>query len=571
MEKIKNLIKDNYIIIIILLLAFGVRWYGIYFDYPQGVTYIWDESYHITKLIDIAESKNIFAGHSAYPFLLSFVYLPVFILRLGYLALTHGITSIEGLKQLLVEGGMGQLFIIARWYSVLFGTATVFLIYKIYSQVFKSRYSALYASSAFALSLMPVFLNHWGRRHGEMEFFIVATLLLVLMFEKTKAWKYFYGSIATAALATSTHYIGVGATIYPFFAFIFNRQLFDYKKIVKSSIIFLTIVIALYLPNYRDIISMFKSQYYDFYIKTDFTGALPVSWNERFFFVIRDIFYIEPVFLVLFVVMAIAGFKKYFKASLARYVFIGIIFNYFYNTFVVTGPHLTRWLMTLITLIAPMGAGMLIEYLTEREVKKKLILVIALILLMPNAYFVYRWDAMLRQDTRKEAVVWMEQNMKRNEYLYEFNNWFDPPLSYDAALWNKENNNRSSRKLDFIISNKDKYENIGINVMYDYEAGRYCDLAGPKTKYVMLDYWTIYSKDIPPNVSASWSKEDADARKINIEKCHKLKMVATFYPTKDDQGLKKGFFDYLNNPLYFWELSRIDKSGPFIEIYEVLK
>ena len=125
-KRIKEIFVKNYPIILILLVAFSVRFYGIYFDYPGGVVFIWDETFHITQLFDRIEQRAWFVDGSGYPFLLSFIYIPLIILRLSYIALVNGIFTIEGLKEQLVAGGMGQLFIIVRWYSVFFGTATVF-------------------------------------------------------------------------------------------------------------------------------------------------------------------------------------------------------------------------------------------------------------------------------------------------------------------------------------------------------------------------------------------------------------------------------------------------------------
>ena len=211
-----GLIKKNYIIIAILLVGFFIRWYGIYFDYPYGINFIGDELYNIVFIINKIQEKNLFAGSSPYPTLLLFLYAPVLILRILYFALKEGIFSIDQLKGFLVSGGMGQVYILVRWCSVFFGTATIFLIYKIYKLIFKHKFSFYYASLVYAFSLIPVFLAHWGKVHSSMVFFLVLSLFFILKFERDKALKYFYWSLIFSACALSVHYIGISAVIFPF-------------------------------------------------------------------------------------------------------------------------------------------------------------------------------------------------------------------------------------------------------------------------------------------------------------------------------------------------------------------
>jgi len=161
-EKFIKIIKDSWPIWLILAVGFFVRWRGIYFDYP-GTNYIWDEIYNISYLLEIFIKKTIFLewSPSPYPFFLPFLYLPVLVMRIIYIALINGITSLSGIKDYFIIEGMGQLYIVSRWYSVVFGTLTVYLVFKIFSYIFKSKASSYYAALVYSISLIPVFLSHW--------------------------------------------------------------------------------------------------------------------------------------------------------------------------------------------------------------------------------------------------------------------------------------------------------------------------------------------------------------------------------------------------------------------------
>ena len=131
--KIMGFLKSNYPIIMILLIAFSFRWYGIYFDYPR-TNFIWDETYDMSYLMNLLEEKKLFSDNftSSYPLLLPILYFPITLLRMIYIALINGLDSASAFKNHVIEYGIGEIYIVSRWYAVFFGTATVLLIYKIY-------------------------------------------------------------------------------------------------------------------------------------------------------------------------------------------------------------------------------------------------------------------------------------------------------------------------------------------------------------------------------------------------------------------------------------------------------
>lgn len=565
-KKFVNIIKNNIAISVILLFSFLVRWYGIYFDYPHGSTFIWDEVFGLMHILNIIESKNIFIQGNSYPAFLNVAYVPVLFLRLIYLAIVNWAFNLGQLKSLLVEGGMGQIYIIIRWYSVFFGTATVFLIYKIYHLIFKNKIVANFAALSYAFSLLAVTLSHWGKAHSAMAFFVVLSLYLVLRFQKTDNIKYFYGSVIAAACSVSTHYLGIAALIFPFVGFLYKRKLFTLKRFSLSALYFTLITAFFYLFNFKGVRQYFIDVNNLYYEKTEYAGLMKVSLFERFTYPFRDSFNLEPIFMTLFFVILVLAIKKYVKNKYLRYVFWGLVFDYFLMSFVIVGPRMTRWMLVFLTLAVPSGAAVLSDYLIGKKINKKLFNAIMLMLVLPSIFITFKWLTLFNSDTRLDAVDWLTENVSKGKYVYSFSGYFDAPLSYEAAKWNKENNDSRSKKIDLILNNPEKFKDAGLNLMYDKSHNRYQELAGNNTEYMVITYWLVKENGGLVNFPLKWQEYELLDK---VREYHDLELVKTFYPTTNEKLIETGMEDYLNNPISWGELMSLDKTGPFTEIYKV--
>ena len=550
------MLRRNYPIITILLLAFSFRWYGIYFDYPR-TNFIWDETYDMSYLMNLLEERRLFSDNftSSYPLLLSALYLPVTLLRMVYIALAHGLNSVSAFKNHVIEYGIGEIYIVSRWYAVFFGTATVLLVYKIYRHIFNNKLSAYCATLAYTFSLIPVFLSHWGKHHSTMVFFFTLSLFFVLKFEQDKKRKYFYLSAIAAALSFSTHYIGISAAIFPFCGYIFNRQILSLKSVFKGLGLYSGIALFFYLLNYKGVFWMFKEMNTHYYGANNYGGIMPTGTFERFYYVFRDSFMLEPIFIALFAFLVIFGLKKLIKNKLTRYVIAGLAFNYFLMITIIVGPNMTRWLLIFITLSVPLAAGYFAEYLLGKNIKKVAIYLLLGLLLIPSVFFSARWLMLLRHNTYVEAGKWIESNISTNQIVYSFDNVLYAPLSYEAAVWNKEFNQMTElKKINYIIENKNYFQSKGMNLMYDKNYNRYEKLAGQETKYLVVTYG---KSDDKTNILGK------------LQKYHQLELVQSFYPTKNSRLTESDLEDYLNNPSSLTGLLSLRGSGPFVEIYKI--
>ena len=552
--KIMGFLKSNYPIIMILLIAFSFRWYGIYFDYPR-TNFIWDETYDMSYLMNLLEEKKLFSDNftSSYPLLLPILYFPITLLRMIYIALINGLDSASAFKNHIIEYGIGKIYIVSRWYAVFFGTATVLLIYKIYRHIFNHKLSAYYAALAYTFSLIPVFLSHWGKHHSAMVFFFTMSLFFILKFEQSKKQKFFYLSAFAAALSFSTHYIGISAAIFPFCGYIFNRQILNLKSFLKGLSLYSCVALFFYLLNYKGVAWMFKEMNTNYYGANSYGGIVPTGAVERFYYVFRDSFMLEPIFVSLFAILIIFGLKKLIKNKLTRYILAGLAFNYFLMITIIVGPRMTRWFLIFITLSTPLAAGYFAEYLLSKKIKKIAVYSALALMLIPSIFFSVRWLMILRHNTYVEAGEWIENNVAKDQIVYSFDNVLYAPLSYKAAVWNRDFNKMTDlKKMNYIIENKEHFQSKGVNLMYDKNYGRYEELAGPNTKYILVG--SEAKIDIP-----------------NVEKFHKLELVKAFKPADNKEIEKRGLdTDYLNSPDNWKGILKLEKSGPFIYIYKIL-
>jgi hypothetical protein len=179
-------------------------------------------------------------------------------------------------------------------------------------------------------------------------------------------------------------------------------------------------------------------------------------------------------------------------------------------------------------------------------------------------YISYHWLKLLNHNTRNEAISWL-QNNANGEVIYTFDRYIDPLLNYEAALWHRDNNARQlSKKLAYIIEHKEEFEHKGLNLKYDYEVNRYEDLAGTSTKYLLVSYWTD-----DKGGKYLWGN-NIDFTLKEVSKYHNIELLKTFYPVSEGVTVGRSADDILNNPIYWTDLTRLQKNGPFVEIYRII-
>jgi hypothetical protein len=412
-KKISNFLRSNYLIILIIILAFAVRSYGIYFDFP-GTRYIHDETYEISYIVKAMSEGTLYPDVVLqYSFFLAILYLPFVILKLLYLMIREGLYSMPELKEYMILYGMGELMIITRWVSVLFGTATVYLSFLI-SKFIWNKKTGLLVSAGFAFSFVPVFLSHWGRRHMIMAFFILLTLYFILRFERDKKIKWFYYSNLSASLAIASHYLGINALIFPLAGYLMNRNEIKLKDIINNIFIYIISFSLFYVANWNGFIWMLKANLGGQYGEGSVASLSSIGPIERFYFVFRDLFLISSSILVLGL-SALTGIKVLWQNKLIRYLLLGLAFNYLIMILLVASPHNTRWLIVFSSYLIILALGFWSNYIFNKIKKPVIIILLFTIILLPGMIISIKYGYLLNHNTRIEAQAWIENNISREE------------------------------------------------------------------------------------------------------------------------------------------------------------
>jgi hypothetical protein len=546
----KNLIKSNYILIIILLFAFAVRCYGIYFDFP-GTRYIHDETYEISYIVKAMSEATLYPDVILqYSFFLAILYLPFVILKLLYLMIREGLYNMPELKEYMILYGMGELMVITRWVSVMFGTATVYLSFLIGKFIWNKK-TGLLVSAGFAFSFVPVFLSHWGRRHMIMAFFILLTLYFILRFERDKKIKWFYYSNLSASLAIASHYLGINALIFPLAGYLMNRDVIKLKDIINNIFIYIISFTMFYVANWNGFIWMLNANLGGHYGEGSVASLSSIGTVERFYYLFRDLFFVSPIILILGL-GALTRIKEIWQNKLIRYIIFGLGFNYLIMILLVASPHNSRWLIVFSSYLTVIALGFWSNYIFGKIKKPVIIIFLFTLIILPGMIISIKYGYLLNYNTRIEAQAWIENNISREEKIYSFDYIIEVPLSVEAAQWQTEENKVNSAKNKYITSNQDKLSAYGYNLFYDFGNERYSGLSGNDVDYVLISYTNLENKE-----------KTID----ELAKYYEFEAVTNFTPT--NLGIDAG--DNVNNPNNFFTLLKLKKSGPYIVIYKIIK
>jgi hypothetical protein len=239
------------------------------------------------------------------------------------------------------------------------------------------------------------------------------------------------------------------------------------------------------------------------------------------------------------------------KNKFNRYLLAAIAFFYLLMISVIVLPGQNRWLLIFMSLVYPLSIVALYNLVTGRF-GQKIAVGLCLILIVPSAVYALKWDSAIARYTGVEAAQWLQDNTQKGDWLYSFYYNLYLPFSYQGALWNKENNGLSYKKIEYILSNQKNFMNSGFNLAYDFDKFRYKELAGKDTRYVVLSAGSL--KEIG---------QQAD----QLASYHQITLAKSFDPLSDSKGDDAG--NITNNPDNWLKIFDYREAGPFVYIYKI--
>lgn len=177
---ILNLIRKNYLLIIIIAAGAFLRVWGITYDLPVTSS-VGDEVPLIGGALKMFNERSFIPhcdNETYFPLMYYIYFLAIGAYSIGLLIFTD-ISSIAGLKDYVILH-YGDLFIIGRILTAVMGVAAIWLIYLIAKKLFRQRSVALIAALLFALSPFHVALSHFGKIWEPTVFFILLAFYFLL-------------------------------------------------------------------------------------------------------------------------------------------------------------------------------------------------------------------------------------------------------------------------------------------------------------------------------------------------------------------------------------------------------
>lgn len=396
--------KNKYTIILIVIIAIGflLRLAGFEFEYLFNS--IADETYQNSCLLRMIQNKTLDSNGcpSPYPALFTFIHLPSVIIGLFILLLKTNF-DLEIFKQVMAVYPLSTLPLI-RIFSIIVGTAQIFLIYKITKLLFDSQLKGLIAAGFMAVSLMPVQMSHSGRPWTLALFFTLLTLYSAILIYKSGQKRHYILNAIFTSSAIGIHYGGFFSIIFVFFGHFF-------RKIKTSFNLYLNVVLTIFLGalwlflNRTGVHSMFF-YYHGTNVGQYFYNALILFKNFALF---------DPVIFLLF---ALALFINFRKLLTFEYLFLTLFFIFYLCgiVFMNFGTAI-RWSLPLIVISIPIAADLLGD-LKNKLTSSVIFAILIVSLFMPSLIFSATWDYILTlPNTRFTAKYWVEKNLPANSKI----------------------------------------------------------------------------------------------------------------------------------------------------------
>lgn len=391
----------------ILALAFLVRVLGISYALPQE--FISDEFLMVAvslKMLDEKTLRPYFGDIFYHQPLSAYISLGGIGAYLGWEMLAGKFTSLKAMADYYAlnhAANARELLIVTRFLAVLFGVATVYLIYLIGRDLFGSRVGLI---SAFftAFDLLLIETNHTGRVWSFLVFFITLSFWASVQVLKRGSFKDYIFSAIASSLSLATLMPGVLS----FFSSLIPNFSLRGKKIWTAFLILFFVGLASIYLNPRGLGVIFLR-----FAEHGSIGASRVGWLHKFIDPFVTLFNFMPAYFLLFFVALLILYKEDLKKFLllasfpaAYYLFIGPLFSY---------GNVERALTPFAPYII-IGAAFAADRFFDRIRSKLLFSASILVLALYSIFFSVLFDIKIsRPDTRIEAIEWMKKNVPESE------------------------------------------------------------------------------------------------------------------------------------------------------------
>lgn len=411
---------------LILITAFFLRIIGVQYALPFRISL--DESslvYGTLKMMELhtlipSLHADIFNNLLSYPPYIPYIYMPFFLFGaaikfLQFILVGGNIIDIATFKLLLVSDP-SIFFVIARIISALFGSATVYAVYKISKNFFKNEKAALFSAAFLAFSFLHVSFSHQARHWIYVTFFFSVIFYLLSCPDYSIRKKYTL-ALLWAGLGMGINY-QVGLSV---FFIIFWFSFVDKLSIIESLKelwVYKAWGLSLFLALFAIALHPNTTGLTDQTLGRDW-GLLGLLKTYNFY--VSQMFSVEFIFLFFVVIGLFASFfmsRGYFWVS---FVFPLIYIAFFY--FIYHTHDNGRYLLMLYPVFAvTAGYGFFYFYEKLSSVVPKLFVYGLTFGIFCFMFFIAaKLDYLLaRADTRVQALEWINAELPVGVKLITF-------------------------------------------------------------------------------------------------------------------------------------------------------
>ncbi len=565
--------KTTWVLIGILLAALLIRLLPINYGLPLRL--FGDEYIQLANALKMMDQKTLWLAFSYLPPLTSYLLMP-FIVIYGLVGMVFGqFAGLTGYKEFVLLNSE-QLLIFTRIISILFGTLTVWFLYKFGKKLFNPLIGVV-ASLWLAFDFLHLHGSVSGRFWIPLGFFILVAVYLLWQLAKTGSKKYYYWSAVFMGLGFGTGLLAILLVPWLLLAHAYylrpkNFNQFFNKKIIISLVILLVIVTFFILGNTHSILRQFGRVIAivlsNFGVEFNFEQISNVERSSDIVENIKTILVSLLYDLKYLLLFAVAGFYFIFKNKIwnwfEKWLFIGFPIIYLFSLFFFFSKAFHRFNIPLIPILLLFAAYGLYQVILKFKIKEKkgLTYILAVILLIPAFYTDARFlQKFTVTDTRIQTLDWIGENIPAGSRVI-----IDEEDIIHALVKDKKSIEFLRYNNSFWVNTKDKYlsqltdENYPKPnyFIYDWHHLDFDKLfvEGVRADYYIVSYWQKDYLKIP----SKWERYSA------LEKFDKV-LIQEFYPSDSLEVI----YDIPNSPREVDDtLNNIQGYGPFVEVYRLI-
>jgi 4-amino-4-deoxy-L-arabinose transferase-like glycosyltransferase len=469
--KILKILKNNYLLIFILLCAAMVRIWGIGFGLPNTNCRPDEE-----QIVDIVKSPlhNFNPEAFNYPSLYKYINFCFYGLYFIFGLFTGKYRLLSDFVREVVVTNYKDLYLINRFLSASFGVATVFMCYKAAERFF-DRKTAIISAFFLSFAYLHVRDSHFGTVDVPAVFFVMCSMLFIIKSHQDNLIKNYILSGVFAGLAASTKYIGI-LLIAPML--IVNSLSLSLTKgedkalahplsPAKKMLFFIIFFIAAFLLgtpyavlDFNHFISDYLGTIKRFIHGEDIILGKGWWYHLRFSLLFGMGFSLFFASLAGILVLIKINFKKAFilcSFPLVYYAIIGRGYGVFLRYAIPLVPYLCiTAAVSTVYLINGLG-----KYLNP-ILNKAVMLIFPFLIILPSVYNILRFDILLsKKDNRLIAAEWINKNLPERSSIAIFDSGYGIQLAPASLGLSDKDMSRSDKIImDYLRNNKIKGFNL---------------------------------------------------------------------------------------------------------------